>query len=255
MIKILTGLILLLFASSPFACTESKSKLFLSKLHWVTEDYPPYNYLDESGHLVGAVPDILAMIYSELSIKKSGNNIMILPWARLLMYMDHYPEYAAFSMVTTPERANQFKLVSLPITTKISIMVLKSNIDILQDKSFHELTIAVVRGDIGQQLLNRQKNPAKQVETISASSLLEMLLRKRVDAIAYSEDVTYYHLKKLGVKTNTIIPVSVLKDDSDVNFVFHKDTSNCVIDVFTKQLATLNQKGKLKPILKKYILD
>ena len=255
MIKFLTGLILLLFASSTFACTESKSKLFLSKLHWVTEDYPPYNYLDESGRLVGAVPEILAMIYNELSIKKRGNNIIVLPWARLIMYMERYSDYGAFSMVTTPERANKFQLVPLPITTKISVLALTSNIDILKNKTFDELTIAVVRGDIGQKLLNIQNNPAKQVETISAISMLEMLLRKRVDAIAYSEDVTYYQLKKLGVEKSTITSLHLLKDDSDVNFVFHKDTSNCVIELFTKELATLNKNGKLQPVWKKYIQD
>lgn len=255
MIKFLAGLILVLFTSSTFACTESESKLFLSKLQWVTEDYPPYNYLDESGHLVGAVPDILAMIYNELGIKKRGNNISILPWARLIMYMERYPEYAAFSMVTTPERANKFRLVPLPITTKISILALTSNIDSLRDKTLGELTIAVVRGDIGQKLLNIQNNPAKQVETISAISMLEMLLRKRVDAIAYSEDVTYYQLQKLDVKKSAVTSLYLLKDDSDVNFVFHKYTSNCVIELFTKELAALNRSGKLQPIWNKYIQD
>lgn len=255
MLKFFAGLILLLFTSSSFACVESKNKLFLSKIHWVTEDYPPYNYLDESGRLVGAVPEILAMIYGELSIKKRGNNIILLPWARLIMYMERYPDYAAFSMVTTLERAKKFKLVPLPITTKISILALTSNIDTLQNKAIDELTVAVVRGDIGQKLLNIQENPAQQVETTSAISMLEMLLRKRVDAIAYSEDVTYYQLKKLGVETSTVSSLYLLKDDSDVNFVFHKDASNCVIDLFTKKLEVLNESGKLLPVWKKYIQD
>ncbi len=255
MIKFLTGLILLLISSSTFACTESNSKLFLSKLQWVTEDYPPYNYLDSSGHLVGAVPDILAMIYNELSIKKRGSNIIVLPWARLIMYMERYADYAAFSMVTTSEREKKFRLVPLPITTKISIMALQTNVDTLKDKPFNELTIAVVRGDIGQKLLNIQNNPAMQVETISAISMLEMLLRKRVDAIAYSEDVTYYQLQKLGVEKSTVSSLYLLKDDSEVNFVFHKDTSNCVIDMFANELAILNKKGKLQPIWNKYIQE
>ncbi|HBY87527.1 MAG TPA: hypothetical protein DEO86_16825, partial [Colwellia sp.] len=159
MLKFFTGLILLLFTSSSFACVESKNELFLSKIHWVTEDYPPYNYLDESGRLIGAVPDILTMVYNELGIKKRSNNIIVLPWARLIMYMERYPDYAAFSMVTTPERAKKFKLVPLPITTKISILALTSTIDTLQNKAIDELTVAVVRGDIGQKLLNIQNSP------------------------------------------------------------------------------------------------
>ena len=37
-------------------------------------------------------------------------------------------------------------------------MALTSNIDTLQGKHFDELAIAVVRGDIGQKLLNIQKS-------------------------------------------------------------------------------------------------
>jgi polar amino acid transport system substrate-binding protein len=255
MIKILTVIILVFFTSSALACTESESKLILSKLQWITEDYPPYNYPDEYGHLVGAFPEVLALIYSDLSIKRKENDIGILPWPRLLLYMKLYPEYAAFSMVSTPERANKYRLVSMPITTRISIMALKSNINILQHKSFNEITVAVVRGDIGQQLLDNQKNPAQQVETIAAGSMLQMLFRNRVDTISYSEDVSYYQLKKLGAKRDSITPIHVLKDDLDINFVFHKSTSNCVIDLFTKTLTTLNSEGQLKPILKKYHLN
>ena len=252
MIIFLTVLILFLFTSSPLACDENESKLFLSKLQWVTEDYPPFNYLSESNHLIGVFPDILALTYNELNIS-TGGDIIILPWARLLMYMERYPEYAAFSMVTTPERANKFKLVSLPISTRISIMVLKSNKETLQKKSLNELIIAVVRGDIGQELLNIKKNPARQVETISAISMLEMLLHKRVDAVAYSEDVAYFQFKLLGVKKYTLTSLYPLESGANINFVFHKGTPNCVIDLFAKKLTALHRKGKLNPIWNKYI--
>ena len=85
--------------------------------------------------------------------------------------------------------------------------------------------------------------------------MLEMLLHKRVDAIAYSEGVTNYQLKKLAVQKNVVTSLYVLAEDLDVNFVFHKYTSTCVIDLFTKKLATLNKKGKLQPIWKKYIQE
>ena len=138
----------------------------------------------------------------------------------------------------------------LSVIRKQSIGFIFQNFNLID-----ELTVAVVRGDIGQKLLNIQNSPAKQVETTSAISMLEMLLRKRVDAIAYSEDVTYYQLQKLGVEKNTVSALYLLKDDSNVNFVFHKDASSCAIDLFTKKLVILNESGKLLPVWKKYIQD
>ncbi len=238
---------------SLFACDESETKLLLSKLEWVTEDYPPYNFKNESGQLVGIFPEVLALIYEGLGIERDIKEIEILPWSRLLMYMEYYPNYAAFSMVTTSKRANRYQLVSLPIKAKISIMALQSNIEELKSKKLDELTVAVVRGDIGQSLLYSQRIPVKQVDTVSAASMLNMLLHKRVDAIAYSENVAYYQFQKLGGSKESFTSVLSLDDNSKINFVFNKVTSHCAVNMFRKELTKLRQNGKIKPIWNKYI--
>ena len=257
-INILRIIVLLIFtspslASSPFACDENETKLLLSKLEWITEDYPPYNFYDKSSQLVGVFPEALKLVYEELGIKLNINNIMILPWSRLLMYMDHYPKYASFAMVTTSARAIKYKLVALPVTAKISIMVLRSNVELLKNKSFNEFNVAVVRGDIGKRLLDSQKIPVKQIETVSALSMLKMLLYKRVDAIAYSEDVAFFKFEQLGADKNLMTPILTLDDHSKVNFAFNKATSNCVVDMFKNKLLGLQVEGKIQLIWDKYV--
>lgn len=155
-------------------------------------------------------------------------------------------------MVTTPARSIKYKLVSLPVTAKVSIMMLRSNVELLKNKRFNELSVAVVRGDIGKRLLDTQKIPVKQIETVSASSMLNMLLHERVDAIAYSEDVAFYKLEQLGADKNLMISVFSLDEHSKVNFAFNKATPNCVIDMFKKELSTLQNEGKIKSIWNKY---
>lgn len=246
-------LVSLLYASSLVACEEDDVKFFLSKLKWITEDYPPYNYRNELNELVGIFPEILPLIYDELGINIDIEEVETLPWARLLMYMERYPQYAAFSMVKTPERTAKFKLVALPILTKISIITLGSNFDLLQHQSVNDLIIAVVREDIGQRLLTINKISAKQVETSSAASMLKMLLLKRVDAIAYSEDVANFQFNKLETGKNAISPIYLLSDKLAINFVFHKETPNCVINFFEKKLKLLNERGVLDSIMTKYV--
>lgn len=252
MANFIIALLLTLFSSLSFCCDENVAKSFLTKLKWQTEDYPPYNYLSKSNEIVGVFPDVLRLIYSELDIKPDRENIAVVPWARLLQSVETYPEYAAFSMVTTAERAQKYKLVPLPIITKISIMVLNENKRKLKGKHLDDLTIAVVRGDIGQDLLNNQKILAQQIKTTSAFSMLQMLIHQRVDAIAYSEDVAYFQAEKLGLKNSAIVPLYSLNDQSFVNFVFNKNTSNCIVNIFEEAIMRLNEKKKLQPVWQNY---
>lgn len=253
MVKFIIGL-LLLFSCSSFSFCHDKSvvKALLAELEWQTEDYPPYNYLNSKNELVGVFPEVLTLIYHKLDIKLNLQNIAVVPWARLIQGMDRYPEYAAFSMISTVERSQKYKLVPLPVQTKISIMVLNQHKNNTINKSLDKLDIAVVRGDIGQDLLNSKKILAQQVETTSAFSMLEMLIYQRVDAIAYSEDVAYFQLEKLGLHNSTITPIYSLNDKSFINFVFHKNTSNCVINLFEEAIVRLDEEGRLKPIWQKY---
>lgn len=253
MIRFLIALLLFFsFSSFSFCHDESVAKLLLAKLEWQTEDYPPYNYLNSSNELVGIFPEALTLIYTKLGINLNIKNIAVVPWARLIHSMKRYPEYAAFSMISTVERSQKYKLVPLPVVTKVSIMVLNKNHNATINKNLDELNIAVVRGDIGQDLLNSQKILAQQTETTSAFSMLEMLIYQRVDAIAYSEDVAYFQLEKLGLQNSEITPIYSLNDKSFVNFVFHKNTPNYVINLFEEAIGKLDEEGRLMPIWQKY---
>jgi ABC-type amino acid transport substrate-binding protein len=252
MARFIIASLLTLYSSLSFCCDESAAKSFLAKLKWQTEDYPPYNYLNSSDELVGIFPEILTLIYNKLEIKLNTQNIAVVPWARLLQSVKRYPDYAAFSMVTTMKRAQTYQLVPLPVVTKISIMVLNQNKGAINSKKVDELNIAVVRGDIGQDLLNSQNISAAQIETTSAFSMLQMLIHQRVDAIAYSEDVTYFQLEKLDLKNNAITPIYSLSDQSFVNYAFHKSTPDCVINMFENTITKLNEERKLKSVWQKH---
>jgi len=252
MVKFVITSLLIFYSSLSFCCDESVAKSFLATLKWQTEDYPPYNYLNSSDELVGIFPEVLTLIYNKLDIKLNIQNIAVVPWARLLQSVKHYPDYAAFSMVTTTERAQKYQLVPLPVVTKISIMVLNQNESVINNKKLDELIIAVVRGDIGQDLLNSQNILATQAETTSAFSMLQMLIHQRVDAIAYSEDVTYFQLEKIDLKNSAITPIYSLSDQSFVNYVFHKNTPDCVINIFEETITELNEERKLKPVWQKH---
>ena len=235
------------------ACELKTAKATLANYIWLTEDYPPYNYHNTSGKLVGIFPEILYLIYQELNIDLNSENIQVVPWARLYFSLEKESIYAGFSMTSTPMRALKFTLVPIPLSSKISILVLSQNKEKLQSIPKSELTIAVVREDIGMQLLKKLDFPAKQIETGSASNILKMLFYKRVDAIAYSENVAYFQYNKLGLSNDELVPLYTLDEDASTNYVFHKSTSACVINLFSESINRLHQQGKLEPIKNKHL--
>ncbi len=235
-----------------FSCDETHTKKILSNFQWYTEHYPPYNYKDRQGKLVGIYPEVLKLIYKELELRLNIDDIVIVPWARLFHTLENSPVHAAFNMIKTPDRAKKFQLISLPIITKISILVLEENKDILTKKKLKELTYSVVRKDIGEHLLSEQLHIKNKLETTSASSMLGTLIYRRVDAIAYSELVAKFQLSKLGFEDKKLVSIHTLNDKYKTAFIFHKNTPTCVSVLFSQTIALLDEKGEITKVVNKY---
>jgi polar amino acid transport system substrate-binding protein len=244
---------LLCFFKPVFACDENKARELLSHYKWMTEDYPPYQFLDEDNKLSGIYIDLLFAIYQQIGLELTRRDIYMVPWARLYHQLQFDNTYAGFSMINTPERSKVFTLISLPIPERISILVKAEEAKPMSLSGINGLNIAVVREDIGQHLLNKYNIGANQVETSSARSMLEMLMLHRVDAVAYAEDVATFQMKKLNINIEQLVPILVLDDSSFNSYVFHKDTPQCVIELFTKAIDEIHQQGKLGRIWDRYL--
>jgi len=242
------------FPALSYEVSEQEVKKILTDYQWYTEDYPPYNYKNKQGELVGIYPEVLTLIYKELNLNINLENVMVVPWARLFQTLKTSPSYAAFNMIKTPERDKLFQLISLPIKTKVSIMVLEENNDILASKPIESLSYSVVRQDIGEHLLDKQLNIKNKIVTTSANSMLAMLLHKRVEAIAYSKLVANFQLSKFGLEDKNLVSIYTLNDNLKTAFVFHKDTSACVSTLFFQTISSLDKKGEIGKVVRKYQL-
>ncbi len=242
-----------IFQSVAFACDSVQSKLALSKLVWVAEDYPPYNYINRSGQITGIFTDTLLAIYRELNLPLTADDIDIIPWARLYHLLSYDQGYAAFSMTDTAIRRQKFALVPIPFNSKISIMGKLARKQQLMAQDMKDLKIAVVREDIGHHLLNMLNIPAEQVHTTSAPSMLKMLMHDRVDAIAYAEDVAHFQFEKLDLGKDTLVPLYTLEEHSYNNFIFHRGTDRCIIELFSSTIEQLHRQGELERIINQYL--
>jgi polar amino acid transport system substrate-binding protein len=240
-----------LLTTTAYACEEDEGKAILENYIWLTEDYPPYNFYDNQGKLSGMSVDILELVYEELDIAFTRDNIQLIPWARLVRDLKLSQKFAAFTMVYTKERAEQYTLVAAPLPTTISIMVLEERLETLRNKPIKELSIAVVREDIGQLALKNINS--KQVTTTSHQSMVNLLYHNRVDAISFNEELVKYQYNDASSSQHNIRTLHILKDRLNNNFTFHKETPECVIKLFTSTLEKLSKNGQLRHITQRYL--
>lgn len=245
--------ICLLFSSWAHSCDTAKTKAALAKLQWITEDYPPYNFKNKQGQLEGIFTDVLLLVYQALGINKTRDDIKILPWSQLYYTMKNDTGYGAFSMVKTSTRADHFSFVPMPLITQFSIMTLAKNKQKVIEKLDKNISIAVVKGDIGHLLLVQQNVIAKQVETSSGIKMISMLLAEEVDAIAYSQDVALFQSNQLGLSPDSIVAIETLDDTMLSNFVFHKDAPTCMTTLFSDTVNKLQRNGQLAAVWKRYL--
>lgn len=63
-------------------------------LRVLTEEYPPYNYTDAAGKLVGQSTEKVQAIMAKVS---PGTNIEVLPWAQAYQILQTEPSVASFT--------------------------------------------------------------------------------------------------------------------------------------------------------------
>lgn len=243
----------LAISSTAIACDKKAAMKVLQDYIWLTEDYPPYNYFDLHGNLAGMSVDILELVYEELQLPLNRNDVRVIPWARLVRDLKVSSKFAAFTMVYTEKRAQEYTLISTSLPTTISIMVLDETLEKLKQKPLNELTISVVRKDIGQLSLELMGVKAKQVPTTTHESMVNMLYRHRVDAIAFNEELVEFFYNNDTSAEHTIKTLHVLQSNLANNYVFHKDAPQCATQLFTEALARVNKSGVLQEISQRYL--
>ncbi|MBL0456220.1 transporter substrate-binding domain-containing protein [Aeromonas enteropelogenes] len=172
------GLIGLLFATLIQASPE------LAKLHYMTEEYKPYNYTDESGKPAGFAVELLQQVW-----QKTGTTpqpITVMPWARGYYLLTQKPNAVLFSTARTQARDPLFKWACPIGYAEIVLVGLTSrNIAINKLEDARVFNIGAVRADVGEQLLlNNGFDESRLMVANRLPQALKMLTSGRVDLVS-----------------------------------------------------------------------
>lgn len=91
------------------------------KIKIYTTDFPPYNYIDRSGDLVGITTDTVKAVLREVNVE---GEFIHKPWSRIYVEAQKEPNTLIYSITKTKEREDLFKWVAIiaPSTYRIWAM-------------------------------------------------------------------------------------------------------------------------------------
>lgn len=235
--------ILLLVLISSFA------EMGPQNITYMTEHYPPNNYVDEYGTLQGYSVELLKEIWKEMNCP--AQNIQVVPWARGYMNIQTNSAQMLFTMVHTKSRDTLFKWVG-PLSSSAVILAGKNRgkglIYLNNLKDLEKYRVGVIRSDVGEQMLLSKSVPGSIMKrSINMREMIGMLNSGEVDLICLG-DQSFRNLQKnsAGDAYYFVYTVETIKD----YYAFSKDVPDSLIREFQKALD--NIQDTQKALLKKW---
>jgi polar amino acid transport system substrate-binding protein len=102
-----TFLIILVALSCTVATAQTSDEIRekIEGMNWMTEQYPPFNYIDKAnGELKGITVDILFEMFKKLGVRVKKADLRVLPWQESYKLLQEKPRTALFSTTYTEER-------------------------------------------------------------------------------------------------------------------------------------------------------
>ncbi|CDG53702.1 conserved exported hypothetical protein [Halomonas sp. A3H3] len=219
----------------------------LAALTFITEEYPPYNYIDNQ-QLTGISIDLLEAIFAATETPLSRNDVRHYPWIRGYELARSQPNTVLFSTTRTPSREVNFHWVG-PIAQDRVVLLAHRDAPIVVDSLAQAidrgLTVAVIREDIGAQALLEAGYPEHLlVSAIDNRSALNMLTRGRVDLWAYSQNVAGWIAESEGYPKDILTPTHTLSESS-LYFAINKATDPRLVALMQQALNRV-QAGRVE---------
>ncbi|WP_375752007.1 substrate-binding periplasmic protein [Vibrio sp. HN007] len=181
-----------------------RSSEVFSQLQFYTEEYPPYNFI-ENKKTKGVAVDLLQESAELLNSELQGDAIKFRPWARSYRTALRQKNAVLFSAARTEFREDLFQWVG-PIAQTRVVLIAKKNSGILVEdkKDIRYYSIGVMIDDVGEQLLTKDDAILDNRIDVaySAEALAHMLMHDRIDLWAYEERAALHAIKKAGYSPN-----------------------------------------------------
>ncbi|HAV10838.1 MAG TPA: hypothetical protein DCX22_04415 [Dehalococcoidia bacterium] len=229
--------LLIVTACAPSALPAASS--FEGKLRILTEEYPPYNFVDKDMNIIGQSTEMVRMLAQKEGVDTS---IEIVPLADGLNLAQQSPNVAIYSINRTSQRENLFKWVG-PIGHYEQAFYAKKGSTIklgkLEDAKNAGL-IGVYKGDAGNQFLQSQ-GFTNLNESQTDVQALRKLINNEVQLWLGNKDGLEITAREAKVNPEDIVSISNVAIQADLYIAFNKNTPDGIIAAWQKALDSLMQ--------------
>ena len=223
----------------------------------LTENYPPYNHM-ENGKITGLSVEVVQAVLKEVN---SNDKIRVFPWVRAYNKALKEKDVALFGVTRTPQREKLFHWVGAvnpSYNTCVYGLVDKKFDNVNKIEDLKQYRIGVVRGDIIEKYFFKKGflNNIHIKSNTSHQANMEKLLVGRIDLAAMVDvSASYYIKQKNLIFKETLQKLYCLDELSSEGsyMIFSKKTSIDIVRKFRAGLKRIKQNGKFDEIIKKYI--
>lgn len=216
----------------------------LNQLIYITEDYPPYNYLHD-GKVMGQAVTLLVAASQLAGSPIEPDAIDVKPWARGYHETLNGSNRVLFSTSRSPNREKLFKWAGPIVEEHIALVAKKQRqFRITEVGQLKKLRFGVVREDVTSQFLEPLQLPPSQIaQGNSVVSIARMLQADRIDIWPVAPRTAEVILENIALNPSDFEVVAYLKT-SALYYAFSKD----VDDALVAQLQTaLDQLRETQP--------
>jgi polar amino acid transport system substrate-binding protein len=230
--------LLLLLVAGVMVLISCNAPVQTEKIKVITEDYPPYNYADAQGNIIGQSTDIVKAIMGKVG---DDSPIEILPWEQGYAMTLEQPNTALYSVARTGEREHLFMWVG-PIGSYENWLYAKKGSSVHVNSLDDAKTvgkIAAVKDEAGQQELAAQ-GFINFVYTGSTADGLKMLMAGDVDLWLGTSEGVASVAKEAGVHPDDLQP-AVYVYKAALFMAFNKNTAFSTVETWQEALDSLNK--------------
>lgn len=213
-------------------------------LTYVTEEFPPFNYIN-NGTATGFMVDMISAISRKAGYELPLKNISVLPWNEAYQTALKEPGTVIFSIARTPEREKLFSWVGPVTSTDIALYSSRSrNITLNTTDELTQYTIGAVADDVAIDcLVDAGVDKDAIITGKDPYTLLKSLDNGTIDLFAYGDIAAEYHIKNATGKSG-FYKIAKIIGTCPVYIGLSRETSPDVVHKFQNAFDELNATPK-----------
>ena len=221
-------------------------------LRYLTEIYPPFNFVDDEGKPAGLYVDLLELIWAELGVPSQP--IEVMPWVRGMYLLRNRADVVLFGAAWTPERATAFQFV-YPVLQTVYVLIARKDAHVRigsLDDVIAGHHVGVVQEDVCEVLALEYGIPDAILERAwSLDALLDMMLYGRFDLMLIDQGSIDHIARRHGLAPDDLEIVHVLKHTSE-GFMLSAGVPADLVARMQSALEAVQARPEFAALLRRY---